>query len=86
MAKTKVVGFRVSPEKIQEFEDACHSLPVNFKPTELLRGYMDYIITTANNYKKTGHIKMGFLSYDKQIVILNLEGKQGQIDFDGDIQ
>lgn len=86
MAKTKVVGFRVSPEKIQEFEDACNSLPVNFKPTELLRGYMDYIISTANNYKKTGHIKMGFLSYDKQIVILNLEGKQGQIDFDGDIQ
>lgn len=86
MAKTKVVGFRVSPEKIQEFEDACNSLPVNFKPTELLRGYMDYIISTANNYKKTGHIKMGFLSYDNQIVILNLEGKQGQIDFDGDIQ
>ena len=86
MAKTKVVGFRVSPEKIQEFEEACNSLPVNFKPTELLRGYMDYIISTANNYKKTGHVKMGFLSYDKQIVILNLEGKQGRIDFDGDIQ
>lgn len=86
MAKTKVVGFRVSPEKIQEFEDACSSLPVNFKPTELLRGYMDYIISTANNYKKTGHIKMGFLSYDKQIVILNLEGKQGQIYFEEEMK
>lgn len=82
MAKTKVVGFRVLPEKIQEFEDACNSLPVNFKPTELLRGYMDYIISTANNYKKTGHVKMGFLSYDKQIVILNLEGKQSEIQFE----
>ena len=86
MAKTKVVGFRVSPEKIKEFEEACHSLPISFKSTELLRGYMDYIISTANNYKKTGHIKMGFLSYDKNIIICNLEGKQGQIDFDGDIQ
>ena len=86
MAKTKVVGFRVSPEKIKEFEDTCSLLPVDIKPTELLRGYMDYIISTANNYKKTGHIKMGFLSYDKQIVILNLEGKQGQIYFEEEMK
>lgn len=84
MAKTKVVGFRVSPEKIEEFENACNSLPVNFKPTELLRGYIDYIISTANTYKKTGHVKMGFLSYDKNIIICNLEGKQGQIDFENE--
>lgn len=70
MAKTKVVGFRVSPEKIQEFEDACHSLPVSFKPTELLRGYMDYIISTANDYKKTGHVKMGFYLMTKILLFV----------------
>lgn len=86
MAKTKVVGFRVSPEKIKEFDEACHSLPIHFKPTELLRGYMDYIISTANNYKKTGHVKMGFLSYDKNIIICNLEGRQGHIDFEEEMK
>lgn len=86
MAKTKVVGFRVSPEKIKQFEEACHSLPISFKSTELLRGYMDYIISTANNYKKTGHIKMGFLSYDKNIIICNLEGRQVHIDFEEEMK
>ena len=86
MAKTKVVGFRVSPEKIKEFEDAFNSLPVNFKPTELLRGYIDYIISTANDYKKTGHVKMGFLSYDKNIIICNLEGRQVHIDFEEEMK
>lgn len=82
MSKTKVYGFRMPPEKVQEFEEACQTLPISFKPNELLRGYVDYIINTADNYKKTGHIKMGFLTYDKSIVLLNLEGKQQQIKFE----
>lgn len=86
MSKTKVYGFRMSPEKIKEFESACHNLPISFKPTELLRGYVDYIINTSSNYKNTGHIKMGFLSYDKSIVILNLEGKQTQFEFEEDLK
>lgn len=79
--KTKVYGFRLPPEKIEEFENACYSLPIVFKPNDLLRSYIDYVISTADEYKKTGHIKMGFLSYDNNIVLLNLEGKQTQIDF-----
>lgn len=79
--KTKVYGFRLPPEKIEEFENACHSLPIVFKPNELLRSYIDYIISTADEYKKTGQIKMGFLSHQSNIVLLNLEGKQTQIDF-----
>lgn len=86
MSKTKVYGFRMSPQKIEEFEDACHSLPIAFKPNELLRSYVDYIINTSNNYKKTGHVKMGFLSYDESIVFLNLEGKQTQIEFEEDLK
>ena len=83
---TKVYGFRMTPEKIKRFEDACQNLPVFLKPNELLRGYIDYIISSSEQYKKTGHIKMGYLSYDKSIVILNLEGEQGQLDFEGDIK
>ncbi len=86
MSKTKVYGFRMSPDKIKEFEESCHSLPISFKPNELLRGYVDYIIQTADNYKKTGHIKMGFISYDNTIVFCNLEGKQTQIHFEEDLK
>lgn len=82
MSKTKVYGFRIPPQKIKEFEDACQNLPIAFKPNDLLRSYIDYIISTSDNYKKTGHIKMGFLSYDKSIVLLNLEGKQTNLEFE----
>lgn len=80
--KTKVYGFRLTPEKIEEFENACNNLPIHFKPNELLRGYIDYIINTSKKYKQTGNVKMGFLTYDSSIVILNLEGTQTQINFD----
>jgi hypothetical protein len=72
-------------DKIEEFNNACNDLPVSFKPNELLRSYVDYIINTSKNYKKTGHIKMGFLTYENSIVLLNLEGKQKQINFEGDL-
>lgn len=79
--KTKVHSLRMTPEKIDKFHTACNSLPFTFKPNELLNSYIDYIISSAEQYKKTGHIKMGFLSYDKSIVILNLEGQQRSFDF-----
>lgn len=81
---TKVWGFRMTPEKIEEFSNACNNLPISFKPNDLLRSYVDYIINSSNEYKKTGHVKMGFLTYQNSIVILNLEGKQQEINFDGD--
>ena len=81
---TKVYGFRMTEDKIEEFNDACNALPLALKPNELLRSYVDYVINTSKNYKKTGHIKMGFLTYENSIVLLNLEGKQEQINFEGD--
>lgn len=80
--ETKVYGFRMTPEKIQEFDNACHNLPISFKPNELLRGYVDYIISSSEQYKKTGHIKLGYLAYDKSIVILNFECEQRRFYFE----
>lgn len=84
--KTKVHSLRMTPEKIDKFHTACNSLPLIFKPNELLNSYIDYIISSAEQYKKTGHIKMGFLSYDKSIVILNLEGQQRSFDFCNELE
>ena len=79
---SKIYGLRLPVSKIEEFNQACHSLPLLFKPSKLLLSYIDYIISVSNEYKKTGFIKLGFIGLNENIVLIEMDGKQTSFNFD----
>lgn len=81
---TKIYGIRTEASFIEDYNNACKDLPIALKPSQLITSYMQYIIDTSNYYKKTGQVKMGFLSFEKNLVLLNLEGRQTHFKFDED--
>lgn len=74
--KTKNIGIRTDEYRIDSFKQACEDLPLSFNARKMIESYMDYVIDTSNKYKETGKIKFGFVEYDGNIVMCNMDGQQ----------
>lgn len=83
MAKnTKMLGVRLESELVDSFKDACHNLPITFKPSELLKTYMQHIVSTSEQYKKTGKCSLAYFNSFGKIVIIGNNGVQEDFVFD----
>lgn len=81
-SNTKSFSIRTDRELIENFNKACYGLPISFKPRALIESYMKYIVDVENEYKKTGDIKLGFLSTSKgEIIIYSENSKMNQLQF-----
>lgn len=78
---TKIYGIRLNSQLIDEFVNSCHSLPLSYKPANLIESYMQYIISLSDEYKKTGQCRMGFLKKNGAIVLYDSVGEQLEFDF-----
>lgn len=80
--KTKMLGLRLDTQLIEDYRNACEGLPIMFKHKSLIESYMQYIIDSEKYYRETGKLKLGFITFNNNVVLYNQEGRQESIDYE----
>jgi len=78
---TMTWSIRTDKKLVAEYKQACQNLPIIFKPTQLIHAYMQSIVDASKLYNKTGHVKLGYITGDKNVIIYNSEGTQHAFEF-----
>ena len=79
---TMIWSVRTDKKLVAEYKEACKDLPIILKPTQLIHAYMQSIVDASRLYNKTGHVKLGYIVGDNNVIIYNSEGTQHAFEFE----
>ncbi len=84
---TKTFSIRLDSEFIEEFTNACNSLPIVFKPQSVVKGYMQSIIDLNNKIiASSSEIKeLGYIPATEGFTLIDLSCKINKIQVSEDL-